>query len=75
MKIKVANNDNLARDSLTGSIINVSEEEYLKYRKRKTQEQREKDRANQLEIMKNDIEDLKRLVSHLANVILENNKK
>ena len=69
--IKVEGHDGLVRDQLTHAIINTNNSEYTSYinRKKKLSEEKENSRKQQEEIdmIKNDITDIKRLI----NILIE----
>lgn len=69
--IKVEGHDGLVRDALTHAIINTNNSEYTSYinRKKKLNEEKENSRRQQEEIdmIKNDITDIKRLI----NILIE----
>ncbi len=69
--IKVEGHDGLVRDELTHAIINTNNSEYTSYinKKKKLNEEKEKSLRQQEEIdmIKNDISDIKRLI----NILIE----
>ena len=64
--IKVRDNPDLVRDMKSGAILNVNEELILKARERKRKNQQDRE---EFEKMKDDIHDIKKLLSVLINKI------
>ena len=64
--IKVRDNPDLVRDMKSGAILNVNEELILKARERKRKKQQDRE---EFEKMKDDIHDIKKLLSVLINKI------
>lgn len=64
MNVKVKDHDNLVRNS-SGAVISVDEEELMKYRKRKADLIRERDRDNEIQSLKNELKDMKALLSEV----------
>jgi triacylglycerol esterase/lipase EstA (alpha/beta hydrolase family) len=65
--IKVEGHSNLVRDQNTNAIINTNISEYNKYLKIKEQRERSNDKINSIEselnIIKDDIEDIKKMLT------------
>jgi len=62
--IPVDGHSNLFRDRFTGAIVNTDKSAYTNYIRMKEQKQKEKDELNKI---KNDIEEIKSLLKELAN--------
>jgi len=70
MELKVRGNENLVRDSKTGAILNKDEQELLRYRKRKLDLLRERDREREFESLKNEVKDLRALVVEIYEKVV-----
>lgn len=70
MDLKVKNYENLIRDSVTGAIINIDEEENIKYRKRKLDKLREKQKEKEFQTLKNEVKMMKSLLLELYEKIV-----
>lgn len=70
MELKVRGNENLVRDSKTGAILNKDEQELLRYRKRKLDLLRERDREREFELLKNEVKDLRALVVEIYEKVV-----
>ena len=62
MELKVKGNESLVRDGKTGAILNKDEQEWLRYRKRKLDLLRERDREREFNSLKNEVKDLRALI-------------
>ena len=69
--LKVSDNSNLYRDSLSGAIINSNSNEYNNYIQQKTIKEQENKRIdtiqNEIKDLKNDIGEIKSLLRSLIN--------
>lgn len=74
MELKVKGNENLVRDSRTGAILNIDEQELLRYRKRKLDFMREQDKEKEFNSLKNEVRDLKALVVEIYEKIVNQQK-
>jgi hypothetical protein len=72
MELKVKGDDSLVRDGRTGAILNKDEEELLRYRKRKLDILRERDREREFNSLKNEVKDLKALVIEIYEKVINN---
>jgi len=70
MELKVRGNENLVRDGKTGAILNKDEQELLRYRKRKLDLLRERDREREFESLKNEVKDLRALVVEIYEKVV-----
>lgn len=72
MELKVKGNESLVRDGITGAILNKDEQELLRYRKRKLDLMRERDREREFNSLKNEVKDLKALIVEIYEKVVNN---
>lgn len=72
MELKVEGNDALVRDGRTGAILNRDETEFLKFRKRKLDVLRERDKEREFNMLKNEVKILSQLVVEIYEKIVNN---
>lgn len=72
MDLKVKGDENLVRDSNTGAILNINEQEYLRYRKRKLDMLRERDRELEFNKLKNEVKELRTLIVEIYEKVVNN---
>ncbi len=72
MELKVKGNESLVRDSITGAILNKDEQELLRYRKRKLDLMRERDREREFNSLKNEVKDLRALIVEIYEKVVNN---
>lgn len=72
MYIKVKDDEKLVRDSSSGAILNIDEQEFLRYKKRKLDLIRERDKEREFAALKNEVKDLKALVLEIYEKIVNN---
>lgn len=66
--IKVKDHDALARGS-TGAIVSVDETELMKYRKRKADLIKERDREREFQTLKNEVKDIKAMLAEILGAV------
>lgn len=72
MELKVKGNESLVRDGKTGAILNKDEQEWLRYRKRKLDLLRERDREREFNSLKNEVKDLRALIVEIYEKVVNN---
>ena len=72
MELKVEGNESLVRDGKTGAILNKDEQELLRYRKRKLDLLRERDREREFNSLKNEVKDLRALIVEIYEKVVNN---
>lgn len=70
MDAKVKDHENLVRLGSSGAIVNTDEEELLKYRKRKMEAIRERDREREFQTLKNEVRDLKDILMQIYEKVI-----
>lgn len=72
MELKVDGNESLVRDGKTGAILNKDEQELLRYRKRKLDLMRERDKEREFNSLKNEVKDLRALIVEIYEKVANN---
>lgn len=72
MELQVEGNESLVRDGKTGAILNKDEQELLRYRKRKLDLMRERDREREFNSLKNEVKDLRALIVEIYEKMINN---
>lgn len=70
MDIKVKDHEGLVRSGASGAIINTDEEEMLKYRRRKLEVLRERDRDREFQTLKNEVKDMRALLAEIYDKVV-----
>lgn len=70
MDIKVKDHDDVVRDSSTGVILNIDEEELQRYRKRKADLLREQDREREFQALKNEVKDMRAMLVEIYQAMV-----
>lgn len=70
MDIKVKDHDDVVRDSGTGVILNIDEEELQRYRKRKADLLREQDREREFQTLKNEVKDMRAMLVEIYQAMV-----
>lgn len=70
MDIKVKDHDDVVRDSNTGVILNIDEEELQRYRKRKADLLREQDREREFQTLKNEVKDMRAMLVEIYQAMV-----
>ena len=70
MDIKVKDHDYVVRDSSTGVILNIDEEELQRYRKRKADLLREQDREREFQTLKNEVKDMRAMLTEIYKAMV-----
>ena len=71
-ELKVEGNDSLVRDGSTGAILNTDKQELLRYRKRKLDLMRERDRELEFQNLKNEVNMMKSLLVEIYEKVVNN---
>lgn len=72
MELKVEGNESLVRDGKTGAILNKDEQELLRYRKRKLDLLKERDKEREFNSLKNEVKDLRALIVEIYEKVVNN---
>ena len=72
MELKVKDDSSLVRDGSTGAILNVDQDEFMRYQRRKLNALRERDKEREFQSLKNEVKDLRALLVEVYEKVVNN---